>query len=44
EGVQVWNPAFDITPAKYIRSSVTERGLAESPYKSNLKKLTLGVT
>ena len=44
EGVRVWNPAFDITPAKYIRAIVTEKGLAESPYKSNLKKLTLGVT
>jgi methylthioribose-1-phosphate isomerase len=44
EGVQVWNPAFDITPAKYIRAIVTEKGLVESPYKSNLKKLTLGVT
>ena len=44
KGVQVWNPAFDITPAKYIRAIVTEKGVAESPYKSNLKKLTLGVT
>jgi methylthioribose-1-phosphate isomerase len=44
EGVQVWNPAFDITPAKYISAIVTEKGVAESPYKSNLKKLTLGST
>ena len=27
EGVQVWNPAFDVTPAKYITGIVTERGV-----------------
>lgn len=44
EGIQVWNPAFDITPAKYISAIITEKGVAESPYRSNLKKLTLNVT
>ncbi|MBW2183882.1 MAG: S-methyl-5-thioribose-1-phosphate isomerase [Deltaproteobacteria bacterium] len=44
ERIQVWNPAFDITPAKYISAIITEKGVAESPYKSNLKKLTLSVT
>lgn len=26
-GVQVWNPAFDITPAHLIRGIITERGV-----------------
>ena len=26
EGVLVWNPAFDVTPARYITAIVTERG------------------
>jgi methylthioribose-1-phosphate isomerase len=29
EGVAVYNPAFDVTPAKYIRALITERGLIE---------------
>jgi methylthioribose-1-phosphate isomerase len=31
EGVPVWNPAFDVTPAALIAGIVTERGLIESP-------------
>ncbi|UJR25466.1 hypothetical protein I4U23_006813 [Adineta vaga] len=27
EGVQVWNPAFDITPAQLITSIITEHGV-----------------
>ena len=27
EGVDVWNPAFDVTPARYITKIVTERGV-----------------
>ena len=26
-GVEVWNPAFDVTPAEYITAIVTERGV-----------------
>ena len=29
EGVEVWNPAFDVTPARYITKIVTENGLFE---------------
>jgi methylthioribose-1-phosphate isomerase len=29
EGVQVWNPAFDVTPAKLINAIVTEVGVIE---------------
>ncbi len=31
-GVKVWNPAFDVTPAKYITSIITERGVYRPPY------------
>jgi methylthioribose-1-phosphate isomerase len=31
EGVEVWNPAFDITPAKYITAIITERGIISQP-------------
>lgn len=29
DGVDVWNPAFDVTPAKYITRIITERGVFE---------------
>ena len=32
EGVQVFNPAFDVTPARYIAAIITERGVARPPY------------
>ena len=37
--VRVENPAFDVTPAKYIAAIITERGVATAPYKESLKKL-----
>ncbi|HWH56081.1 MAG TPA: hypothetical protein VN682_00550, partial [Terriglobales bacterium] len=39
EGVSVENPAFDVTPAKYVTAIVTERGIARSPYEESLKQL-----
>jgi methylthioribose-1-phosphate isomerase len=39
EGVQVENPAFDVTPAKYVSAIVTERGVARGPYEESLKQL-----
>jgi methylthioribose-1-phosphate isomerase len=32
DGVQVQNPAFDVTPAKYITAIITERGIIRPPY------------
>ncbi|GAB6173658.1 S-methyl-5-thioribose-1-phosphate isomerase [Paradesulfitobacterium aromaticivorans] len=37
--VQVYNPAFDVTPAKYITGIITEKGIVSSPYSVNLLKL-----
>jgi methylthioribose-1-phosphate isomerase len=39
EGVQVENPAFDVTPAKYIAAIITERGIAKPPYEDSLRRL-----
>jgi methylthioribose-1-phosphate isomerase len=39
EGVQVRNPAFDVTPARYIAAIVTERGIARPPYGESLREL-----
>ncbi len=38
-GVEALNPAFDITPAKYITAIITEKGLAYPPFTKNLKIL-----
>ena len=39
EGVQVENPAFDVTPAKYVSAIVTERGIVRGPYEEALRRL-----
>jgi len=39
EGVQIENPAFDVTPAKYVTAIVTEHGIARAPYAESLKRL-----
>ncbi|MGH9544432.1 MAG: S-methyl-5-thioribose-1-phosphate isomerase [Terriglobales bacterium] len=39
DGVEVENPAFDVTPAKYVTAIVTERGIARAPYRESLRRL-----
>jgi methylthioribose-1-phosphate isomerase len=39
EGVEVFNPAFDVTPARYIAAIVTERGVARAPFDQSLSAL-----
>ena len=39
EEVNVYNPAFDVTPAKYITGIITEKGIIAAPYSVNLLKL-----
>jgi methylthioribose-1-phosphate isomerase len=34
--VEVQNPAFDVTPAKYITGIVTEKGVAKPPFERSL--------
>jgi methylthioribose-1-phosphate isomerase len=40
DGVGIENPAFDVTPAKYVAAIITERGIARAPYTESLKKLS----
>ena len=40
EGVGVENPAFDVTPAKYVTAIITERGIARAPYEKSLRDLS----
>jgi methylthioribose-1-phosphate isomerase len=39
EGTQVKNPAFDVTPNRYVSAIITERGVARAPFEENLRKL-----
>lgn len=39
ENVPVYNPAFDVTPAKLITGIITEKGIISSPYSVNLLKM-----
>ncbi|HEV8255288.1 MAG TPA: S-methyl-5-thioribose-1-phosphate isomerase, partial [Vicinamibacteria bacterium] len=39
EGVAVRNPAFDVTPHRYVTAIVTERGIARAPYSESLARL-----
>jgi methylthioribose-1-phosphate isomerase len=39
DGVGIENPAFDVTPAKYVAAIITERGVARAPYGESLRKL-----
>ena len=39
EGIRVANPAFDITPHRYVTAIITERGVARAPYEKSLRKL-----
>jgi methylthioribose-1-phosphate isomerase len=39
EGARIRNPAFDVTPAKYVSAIVTERGIARPPFTESLAQL-----
>ena len=41
EGVRVENPAFDVTPHRYVDAIVTERGVARAPYTESLARLVV---
>ena len=40
DGVGVENPAFDVTPAKYITAIITERGVLRAPFSASIAKLS----
>jgi methylthioribose-1-phosphate isomerase len=39
KGVEAANPAFDITPARYITAIITEKGILKEPYIEEIKKV-----
>jgi methylthioribose-1-phosphate isomerase len=43
-GVGVCNPAFDVTPAKYVTAIITERGVLRAPFAESLKGMELAAT
>jgi len=37
--VGIENPAFDVTPARYVTAIITERGVLRAPYGEALRGL-----
>src|SRR5580698_8757435 len=40
DGVAIENPAFDVTPAKYITAIITERGILRAPYTGSIRTMS----
>ena len=40
DSFQVYNPAFDVTPAELISGIITEFGIITKPFKENITKIT----
>jgi methylthioribose-1-phosphate isomerase len=38
-GTRVENPAFDVTPARYVSAIITDHGVARAPYSESLRRL-----
>jgi methylthioribose-1-phosphate isomerase len=38
-GVAIENPAFDVTPAKYVTAIITERGVLRAPYEESIRDM-----
>ena len=39
QGINVYNPAFDVTPHELITAIVTEKGVIKKPFTENIKKI-----
>ncbi len=37
-GIKTYNPAFDVTPARYIKGIITEKGIHGPPYEKSLRR------
>ncbi|HEY6187431.1 MAG TPA: S-methyl-5-thioribose-1-phosphate isomerase [Pyrinomonadaceae bacterium] len=42
EGIEVQNPAFDVTPNELITAIITDRGVARQPYTESLRRMVKG--
>ncbi|WP_419806579.1 S-methyl-5-thioribose-1-phosphate isomerase [Terriglobus sp.] len=40
DGVGIENPAFDVTPSKYVTAIITERGILRAPYNDSIAAMT----
>ncbi len=38
-GIEIYNPAFDVTPNELVTGIITEKGIVYPPYRENLKKI-----
>jgi methylthioribose-1-phosphate isomerase len=38
-GTEVRNPAFDVTPNRYVTGIITEHGVARAPFEESLREL-----
>jgi methylthioribose-1-phosphate isomerase len=41
DGVGIRNPAFDVTPSKYVTAIITDRGVLRAPYAESLEAMEL---
>jgi methylthioribose-1-phosphate isomerase len=41
DGIKVANPAFDVTPNRYVTAIITEKGVARAPFVDSLKSLAV---
>jgi methylthioribose-1-phosphate isomerase len=39
ENIPVYNPAFDVTPARYVTAIITEKGAVTAPFETGIAKL-----
>ncbi|HLM03374.1 MAG TPA: S-methyl-5-thioribose-1-phosphate isomerase [Pyrinomonadaceae bacterium] len=39
EGIEISNPAFDVTPNELVTAIITEKGVARAPFAESLKKM-----
>lgn len=39
DGVEVLNPAFDVTPHRYVTAIITERGVSHEPYDAGFRAM-----
>ncbi len=42
QGVEVYNPAFDVTPHRYVTGIITEKGVLYPPLERNLREVVVG--
>jgi methylthioribose-1-phosphate isomerase len=40
DATHVFNPAFDVTPAKYVTAFITDKGVIRAPFPENLKRFS----